>query len=192
MRNDFAQRLISAVDSLSESRHESHISADGNIIQISSRPEGLVIYLFFILLVLGPPAAVLVEEQSYGSSAVAIFWMLMSGSIFYKLTGGDMSTRFDLTSGSVEISSNNPLVLWMRSHHMNVTYSWEGRYLWTRFTRVVIKEKQYGKWSINRGHRLYFESPDDGSYPFAEFRNRSLAGIVASVISEMTGMRGAS
>jgi hypothetical protein len=52
---------------------------------------------------------------------------------------------------------------------------------------VEVREKLYGKWSINRGHRLFFVDSEGKSIQFAEFMKAELAYTAARAIARVTG-----
>jgi hypothetical protein len=180
------KELEEAVRALAESPHETRVLRSGDTLELSSRPEGPVIQFLFLLMVIVPPAGVLLEEQSASAGVAAVLWLLVIGSIYYKLIRADMSALFDLRAGTVEVRSVNPLVLLERKL-LPLRFPWEGRFLWTRFRRVEVREKLYGKWSINRGHRLFFVDSEGKSIQFAEFMKAELAYTAARAIARVTG-----
>lgn len=183
---DYGSKLVHAASSLTDAKYETVVSAEGSVIVIRSKTESLIIYIIFLLLVIVPPLAVIMEDPSNTSFIIGAGWFLLFGYTFYKLIGADMSARFDLDSGTVELRSSNPLIMLLRKM-IPFRFAWEKRHIWTRFSHIKVDIKQYGKTKSSRGFRLYFKSYDGALVPFAEFMNEKLAHTAASIIAEMTG-----
>jgi hypothetical protein len=186
VHEDYGLKLVNAVNLWTSAKYESVVSMKGSVITISTKTENLIIYLVFLLLVIVPPVSIIVDDPSYGSYVIGAGWFLLFGYVFYQLMGGDISSRFDMNSGTVEITSNNPLIMQIRKV-IPFRFSWEKRYMLARFSHVKVTMKQYGKTKYSRSFRLYFRSYEGKLIPFAEFMSEQLAYNAGSIIAEMTG-----
>ena len=186
MHEDYGSKLVNAAREWTAAKYESVVSAEGPVIVVQSKTESVFIYIVFLLLVIVPPLAVIMDEQSYTTYAIGAGWFLLFGYTFFKLMGGDMSARFDLISETVELRSNNPLITLLRKV-IPFRFSWEKRHMWARFSHIKVTIKQYGKTKFSRGFRLYFRGYEGTLVPFAEFMNEKLAYAAASIIAAMTG-----
>ncbi|MEE9523785.1 MAG: hypothetical protein V3V59_03430 [Thermodesulfovibrionales bacterium] len=185
VQEDYGPKLINIAKLWTSAKYESVVSMERSVITISTKTESIIIYFVFLLLVIVPPVAIIVDDPSYGSYVIGAGWFLFFGYTFYKLMGGDISARFDLKNGTVELSSNDPLITLLRKV-IPFRLPWERRYMWNRFSHIKVKMKQYGKTRFSRGFRLYFRSYEGKLIPFAEFMSEQLAYNAASIIAEMT------
>ena len=186
MNGDYGPKLVNAAKLLTDAKYESVVSLEDSVIIVQTKTESIIIYIVFLLLVIVPPAAVIIEDPSYESYAIGAGWFILFGYTLYKLIGADMSSRFDILNGMVDISSNNPLITQLRKV-VPFKFKWENKYLWARFSHVKVIMKHYGKTRFSRGFRLYFRNYEGMLIPFAEFMNEQLAYNAASIIADMMG-----
>ncbi len=128
MQEDYGRKLVNAVNLWTSAQYETVVSMKGSVITISTKTESIIMYIIFLLLGIVPPVSIIVDDLSYGSYAIGAGWFLLSGYVFYKLMGGDISSRFDMNSRTVKITSNNPLIMQIRKV-IPFRFSWEKRHM---------------------------------------------------------------
>lgn len=188
MEENFGDKLIEVFDKYSGSEYESKVSADGDIIEIEGRPEGIRLQITLLIFFLAVPVVALIEDRSLLIVFFSSIWLIFFGRIFIEVTKADLYTRISLDGRTVEISNINPLMKKFKKM-FRFRFKWEGQHQWSQFNQVVLREKKFGRAISNRGYRLLFKGHGRREYPVAEFTNALLAENVAYIVARITGAK---